>query len=169
MQVGIISNSAIFTKNLGKKFSRIISKGDLILFSGELGGGKTTFISGLAEGLGLKGSLSSPSFTILNEYSIDRRKKFIHVDLYRLESAGEINGIGLDDYLYDNNSIICVEWGDKIKDYLEKKYLEIELSYLIDSNKLNKRKIVFNSNNRYWNLKLMKFKRISAKDLVLNK
>ena len=111
MQIEIISNSSIFTKNLGKKFSRVISKGDVVLFSGELGGGKTTFISGIAEGFGLKENLSSPSFIILSEYSIDNWRKFVHADLYRLENTDEINGIGLDDYLYDDISIICIEWG----------------------------------------------------------
>ena len=120
MRIEIISNSSIFTKNLGKKLSRVISKGDIVLFSGELGGGKTTFISGIAEGFDLKENLSSPSFTILNEYSIDNWRKFVHADLYRLENTGEINGIGLDDYLYDDISIVCIEWGDKIKDYIEK-------------------------------------------------
>ena len=164
MRIDIISNSSIFTKNLGKKLSRVISKGDIILFSGELGGGKTTFISGIAEGFGLKGNLSSPSFTILNEYSIDNLRKFIHADLYRLENTGEINGIGLDDYLYDDISIVCVEWGEKIKDYIKKEYLEINLSYLIDKSSIStKRKIIFNSSSQYWDLRLARFKKIMEK------
>ena len=164
MRIEIISNSSIFTKNLGKKLSRVISKGDIVLFSGELGGGKTTFISGIAEGFDLKENLSSPSFTILNEYSIDNWRKFIHADLYRLENTCEINGIGLDDYLYDDISIVCIEWGDKIKDYIEKEYLEINLSYLIDkSNISTKRKIIFNSSSQYWDLRLARFKKILEK------
>ncbi|MBC8388921.1 MAG: tRNA (adenosine(37)-N6)-threonylcarbamoyltransferase complex ATPase subunit type 1 TsaE [Actinobacteria bacterium] len=164
MRIEIISNSSIFTKNLGKKLSRVISKGDIVLFSGELGGGKTTFISGIAEGFDLKENLSSPSFIILSEYSIDNWRKFIHADLYRLENTGEINGIGLDDYLYDDISIICIEWGDKIKDYIEKEYLEINLSYLIDkSNIPTKRKIIFNSSSQYWDLRLARFKKILEK------
>jgi tRNA threonylcarbamoyladenosine biosynthesis protein TsaE len=165
MRFEIISNSPIFTRNLGKTFSRILSKGNIILFTGELGGGKTTFISGLAEGFGLGKNLSSPSFTILNEYRIDSSGKFIHADLYRLENIGEINGIGLDDYFYDGISIICIEWGDKIKDYIEKEYLEINLSYLMDkSNAETKRKIIFNSISRYWDLKLAKFKKTLEKN-----
>ena len=159
MQIEIISNSAAFTKDLGKELSRVLSKGDIILFSGELGGGKTTFISGLAEGFGLKENLSSPSFTILNEYNIDNRVKFIHADLYRLENIDDINGIGLDDYLYDNFSVIFVEWGDKIKDYLK-----IKLSYLIDSSNIStKRRIAFMSDTQYWDLRLSRFKKIMEK------
>ena len=165
MQIEIISNSPIFTRNLGKTFSRILSKGNIILFTGELGGGKTTFISGLAEGFGLGKNLSSPSFTILNEYHINNNRKFIHADLYRLENIKEIDRIGLDDYFYDGISIICVEWGDRVRDYLEKEYLEINLSYLIDeSNTGTKRKIIFNSFGRYWDLKLFRLKKVLEKN-----
>src|SRR4030042_4512808 len=101
MQIETISKSPVFTRNLGKKFSAVLSKGDIVLFTGELGGGKTTFISGLAEGFGLEETLTSPSFTIMNEYLIDNIRKFIHADLYRLENAGEINGIGLENYFYE--------------------------------------------------------------------
>jgi len=81
-----------------------------------------------------------------------------------LENTGEINGIGLDDYLYDDISIVCIEWGDKIKDYIKKEYLEINLSYLIDkSNISTKRKIVFNSGSQYWDLRLERFKKILEK------
>lgn len=168
MRFEIISNSPIFTRNLGKTFSAILSKGNVILFTGELGGGKTTFISGLAEGFGLGENLSSPSFTLLNEYRIDNSRKFIHADLYRLESVGEINGIGLDDYFYDGISIICVEWGDKIRNCIEKEYLEINLSYLIDKmdkdNSGTRRKIIFNSTGHYWDSKLTKFKKMLEKN-----
>lgn len=165
MQIKIISNSADFTKDLGKKLSRVLSRSNVIIFSGELGGGKTTFISGLAEGFGVKENLSSPSFTILNEYHIDNRLKFIHADLYRLENIDDINNTGLDYYLYDGFSIICVEWGDKIEDHIRKEYLKINLSYLIDnSNVSTKRKITFRSNSRYWDTKLSRFKKILKKD-----
>ncbi len=161
MQIEIVSDSASFTKNLGKKFSVILSKDNTVLFTGELGGGKTTFISGIAEGLGLEENLSSPSFTIINEYKIDNHKKFIHADLYRLVDAEGISGIGLDDYFYDGTSIVCVEWGDRIKDYIEKDYLQIDLSYLIDkSNVATRRNILFKSTSRYWDLKLAKFKKL---------
>jgi tRNA threonylcarbamoyladenosine biosynthesis protein TsaE len=165
MQIETISNSPVFTRNLGKKFSAVLSKGDIVLFTGELGGGKTTFISGLAEGLGWGENLSSPSFTILNEYHIDNSRKFIHADLYRLENTREIDGTGLTDYFYDGISIICIEWGDRIKDNIEKDYLEINFSYLIDeSNTGTKRKIFFTSLNRYWDIKLSGFKKIMMKD-----
>ena len=73
MQLEFISGSASFTRNLGKEFSGYLASGDVLLLSGELGGGKTTFISGIAEGLGISGDLSSPSFTILNEYRTGKK------------------------------------------------------------------------------------------------
>lgn len=159
MQIVIISNSADFTKDLGKKLSRFLSKGSIILFTGELGGGKTTFISGIARGLGLREDLSSPSFTILNEYHIGGQMKLVHADLYRLEDIDEINGIGLSDYMYDGLSIICVEWGDRIKGHIKKEFLEININYLIDSTSIStNRKITFVSDGPYWDLKLSRFK-----------
>lgn len=164
MQIEIISNSPVFTRNLAKSFSKILSKRNIIIFTGELGGGKTTFISGLAEGFGLTENLSSPSFTLLNEYRIDSRRRLIHADLYRLENVNEFNGIGLEDYLYNNDSIICIEWGDKIRDVIKKEFLEIDLSYFMDKeNEDTNRKVVFKSTGRYWDLKLQKFKKILKK------
>ncbi len=164
MQIKVISNSPFFTNGLGKTFSRVISRGDIILFTGELGGGKTTFITGIAEGLGLVGKVSSPSFTILNEYVISSRRELVHVDLYRLENIDEIEGIGLDDYFYKDTSIICVEWGDKIKEYIKKEFLEVDLSYIMDDeNSGNKRKIIFKSSGKYWDGKLEEFKSILNK------
>jgi tRNA threonylcarbamoyladenosine biosynthesis protein TsaE len=164
MQIKVISNSPFFTKKLGRTFSRIVSAGDIILFTGELGGGKTTFITGIAEGLGLEEKISSPSFTILNEYRISGRREFVHVDLYRLENVCEIEEIGLDDYFYSDTSIICVEWGDRIKEYLKKEFLEVDFGYVIDKkNEGNKRKIIFKSQGIYWDRKLEEFKRIMDK------
>ncbi len=164
MKIKVISDSPLFTSELGRTFSRIVSAGDIILLTGELGGGKTTFITGIAAGLGLERKISSPSFTILNEYRISGRREFVHVDLYRLENAGEIEEIGLDDYFYNNISIICVEWGDRIKKYLKKEFLEVDFGYVIDEkNEGNKRKIIFKSSGTYWDRKLEEFKRMLDK------
>lgn len=163
MELKITSNSAVFTKNLGKNFSKIISNGDVILFSGELGGGKTTFISGLAEGLGIRENVSSPSFTILNVYSTHRKNKLVHADFYRLENIEDIAEIGVEDYLYDNRAVVCMEWGDKIKKYIDRDCLEVEIRYLLaddenDSlNNSDRRLVTFKSFSQYWDNKLTKF------------
>ncbi len=165
MKIEYISSSASFTRSLGRQFSRYLTGGDVLLLSGELGGGKTTFISGIAEGLGIMGDLSSPTFTILNEYQIAKKGKFVHADFYRIENIGETEAVGLDDYLYGQNVIVCVEWGDKIKKDLRIDFLEVRFEYLLDLNKSdsgddegNQRKITFSSNNEYWDRKLKNLK-----------
>lgn len=163
MQLKITSNSAVFTKSLGKNFSKIISNGDVILFSGELGGGKTTFISGLAEGFGIRENVSSPSFTILNVYNTHRKNKLVHADFYRLENIEDIVEIGVEDYLYDSCAVVCIEWGDKIRKYIDKDCLEIEISYLFaddekgNLNNSDRRLVTFKSFSQYWDNKLTKF------------
>jgi tRNA threonylcarbamoyladenosine biosynthesis protein TsaE len=165
MQIEVISNSSVLTRKIGKVFSRILSGGDVILFTGELGGGKTTFISGIAEGLGITGNFSSPSFTILSEYRINRNKSLVHVDLYRLENIKEIEEIGIEDYIYDKGSIVCIEWGDKIKKYIKEDFLEVNLGYINSENDSEtKRKIIFSGYGSYWEGRLGKFKDILEKN-----
>jgi tRNA threonylcarbamoyladenosine biosynthesis protein TsaE len=165
MQIEIISNSGVSTCKLGQIFSKVLSGGDVILFTGELGGGKTTFISGIARGLDITGNPSSPSFTIINEYRVGRFKNLVHIDLYRLEGTGEISEIGIGDYIYNSNSIVCIEWGDKVKEYIKGDFLEINLDYLKDKDDTeSKRKILFSSSNRYWDRKLEELRGILGKN-----
>ena len=163
MHFNITSDSSDYTKKIGNFFSKVVSAGDIIVFSGELGGGKTTFITGIAEGLGIRENIASPSFTIINLYNISGRNKLVHVDFYRLESSKEIFDIGLENYIYDNTSIICIEWGGKFKKYLFKDFLEVTLNYVIENKGMEeptKRLIGFESSNSYWDKKLEKFKRV---------
>ncbi|MDZ7837510.1 MAG: tRNA (adenosine(37)-N6)-threonylcarbamoyltransferase complex ATPase subunit type 1 TsaE [Actinomycetota bacterium] len=113
MNVEFITDSAKSTSRLGQYFASFLNGGDTIILTGDLGGGKTTFTSGIAKGLGIGQDVSSPSFTLVNEYSTGS-KKLIHADLYRLDGAEEIAGIGMDDYIYDPDNIVCIEWGDKM-------------------------------------------------------
>jgi tRNA threonylcarbamoyladenosine biosynthesis protein TsaE len=133
MIMKLASGSPSFTKKIGLILSKILKSGDILLLAGELGAGKTTFISGIAEGLGIKENLSSPSFTIINLYEIGSRKKFIHADFYRLDNADEILNIGIEDYLYSSRNIACIEWGDKIKGFLGSNYLEVKFEYFYPS------------------------------------
>jgi tRNA threonylcarbamoyladenosine biosynthesis protein TsaE len=164
MHLELLSKSSQETIDLGKKFSKILRGGDIIIFSGELGGGKTTFISGLADGLGIEENLSSPSFTILNQYNAGKLK-LAHIDFYRLDGIEEFDNIGLDDHIYDDLSILCVEWGEKIEQYIKKDYLTISFDYIIeDEDSLNRRIIRFNSSNDYWDKKLDRLKKILARE-----
>ncbi len=164
MNFKIISNSPAETIKRGKKFAKLLSPGDIILFSGELGGGKTTFITGIAKGLGIKQNLSSPSFTIINEYPLGS-KKFIHADLYRIDSMDEVNSIGLGDYLYDLKSIICIEWGNKIESYIDRDFCIINFKYNINAEQ--ERNIIFRSSSSYWDKKLRKLEKILKKEYLI--
>src|SRR5665647_3418389 len=99
MQFEIVSRNPASTGRIGSVFSKILRFGDTVLLTGELGAGKTTFIAGCAQRFKIGGQISSPSFTILNLYSIKGRQKFIHEDLYRLDSINEVLNIGLQDYI----------------------------------------------------------------------
>jgi tRNA threonylcarbamoyladenosine biosynthesis protein TsaE len=180
MIIKLTSDSPLFTKRIGSIFSKFLKAGDLILFTGELGAGKTTFISGVAEGLGIKENLTSPSFTILNIYSKNSKKKFVHADFYRLDTISEIENTGIEDYLYDGSYITCIEWGEKIENYLKLNYLEINFNYIVIQDKakkieipkeidkseeinIEKRIILFSSNNEYWNEKIKKFQEVAGR------
>ncbi len=160
MHLKILSESPGTTIELGKNFSKILTGGDIIIFSGELGGGKTTFISGLADGFGVRENLSRPSFTILNQYQAGKLK-LVHIDFYRLDGIDEFDNIGLDDHIYDSSSVLCIEWGEKIQEYIKKDYLNICFNYIIeDGDSINKRIITFDSSNTYWDKKLTKLKKV---------
>ena len=164
MTLEILSKSSQATVDLGKKFSKILQGGDIIIFSGELGGGKTTFISGLAEGFGIKENLSSPSFTIIKEYDAGKLK-LVHIDFYRLDGVDEFDNIGLDDHIYDDSAVLCIEWGEKIRQYIKKDYLNISFNYIAaDEESMNKRIIRFDSSNNYWDKKLNILKKILARE-----
>jgi tRNA threonylcarbamoyladenosine biosynthesis protein TsaE len=99
------------TFRLGKAFGKTASGGEVIALIGPLGAGKTLFVRGLAEGLEVSDShVSSPTYTLLQEH--EGRLPLCHVDLYRLDSAREIDTIGLDDYL-GGTGVVAIEWADK--------------------------------------------------------
>jgi tRNA threonylcarbamoyladenosine biosynthesis protein TsaE len=114
----VITKNADETKKLGKSFSARLKPGDVIGLSGELGSGKTTFIQGVAEGLGIKARVNSPTFIIMREYG-----SLYHVDLYRLEEnlEREVENLGLLDIISEGRSIVIIEWAERIKKLLPQK------------------------------------------------
>ncbi len=119
-----ISNSEKETVALGKEFaSTKLKAGDVVALIGELGSGKTRFIKGICSGLGVTEHVSSPSFTIVNEYASNVCKIF-HFDFYRIASTSELKEIGFDDYIY-NEGICVIEWADRIMDLLPPNRYEV--------------------------------------------
>ena len=110
------------TKEFAKKLAPVLRKGDVIVLSGELGAGKTKFVEGLLEHFGLEDEISSPTFTIVNEYHNDKIDIY-HFDLYRWAYIYEFENIGGVEYF--EKGICIFEWGERIEDILPNEYLKI--------------------------------------------
>lgn len=108
-----ISHSEAETEAIGEQFAKNLEKGAVIAMYGDLGAGKTAFVRGMARGMGLTCRVSSPTFTIVNEYEGER--ELIHFDMYRLESSDELFEIGWEDYLA-RGAVCAVEWSEKVED-----------------------------------------------------
>lgn len=110
-----LSHSAEETEHLGEMLAASLSPGSVLAYTGALGMGKTAFTRGLARGLGCRGRVTSPTFTVVNEYDGD--PPLFHFDMYRLNSSDDLFDIGWEDYL--NRSGICaVEWSERVADSL---------------------------------------------------
>lgn len=121
------SNNEEDTKALGRAFARFIQKGTIITLNGELGSGKTVFLNGLASYFKVDTDVSSPTFTIVNEYDIHKDFPIYHFDVYRIEDSDEfLEGVGTD-YFYSGACII--EWGDEvIPDILPENTIHIDIT-----------------------------------------
>ena len=128
MTLHVVSHSGTQTQNLGVHLGELLQGGELLLLDGQLGMGKTTFTQGLAQGLGITSTITSPTFTLLKEYpgqvrevqneagSLVMHKRgpaLYHFDLYRLDNPEEIFDLGFEDYFYDSSGVCVVEWADK--------------------------------------------------------
>jgi len=112
------------TQALGERLGRALAAGDVVALTGDLGAGKTSFVQGLARGLGVRGRVASPSFTIVNEH--EGRVPLFHVDFYRLESARELDHIGFDDYFL-RGGVVVVEWAERFPSALPAERLDIRI------------------------------------------
>jgi len=122
------------TMDIGKEIATSLRGGDIVLLQGDLGAGKTTFVKGVATGLGVEDTVTSPTFSIMNTYKIkfvaSDAKHLVHIDTYRLENEQELVDIGIEDYLDDKNTICIIEWPEKIPSLLKnKKTVSIKLSH----------------------------------------
>lgn len=111
----VITCSATETQAAGADLAAQLKGGDVVLLRGDLGAGKTTFTQGIARGLGIHGAVQSPTFTLIAEYDAPRlglAGQFVHVDLYRLDGAAQLDSIGLDEYLDRDDCVVVIEWPD---------------------------------------------------------
>ena len=111
------TNSPMETESIGAALGKILPPGSVIAYRGDLGAGKTAFTRGLARGLGCKEIVTSPTYTIVNEY-LGGRIPLFHFDMYRLRSSDDLFDIGWEDYL-DRGGICAVEWSENVADAME--------------------------------------------------
>ncbi len=112
-----ITNSPEETESVGKALAKHLASGTVLAYTGDLGAGKTAFTRGLAAGLGVQENVTSPTYTIVNEYLTGRLPLF-HFDMYRLSSAEDLWDIGWEDYL-ERGGVCAVEWSERVSEALE--------------------------------------------------
>lgn len=139
----ILTKSAKETQKLGEKLATDLKGGQILALYGELGSGKTTFVQGLARGLGIRRRIISPTFVFIRQYPVTDHRSlitFYHVDLYRIDKIEDTRGLGLEEILSDPGDVTAIEWAEKIKKILPKKRIDIYFEYV----KNNQRRIKIN-------------------------
>lgn len=120
-----LSHSTQETEAIGEELAQKLRGGDVLAFTGSLGMGKTAFTRGLARGLGCRGRVTSPTFTIVNEY--EGRTPLFHFDMYRLGSSDELFDIGWDDYLA-RGGVCAVEWSERVSGALPEDTIFVDIA-----------------------------------------
>ena len=135
------SSSEAETERIGENLARALPEGSVVALYGDLGAGKTAFVRGMARGLGIEARVSSPTFTIVNEYAGGGRE-LLHFDMYRLGGAEELFDIGWDDYLA-RGAVCAVEWSENVEDAFDGSEICVTLRKLSDT--LREIEIAFDS------------------------
>ena len=125
-----ISNSEKETELIGQRFAENLPGGTVVAMYGDLGAGKTAFVRGMAKGMGLDCRVSSPTFTIVNEYL--GKRELIHFDMYRLSDADELFDIGWEDYL-DRGGVCAVEWSENVPEAFDGSEIRVSIEKCSDN------------------------------------
>lgn len=120
----IVSQSAEQTHELGRQLGKLLQQGDIICLTGDLGAGKTAFTKGIGAGLEIKEFITSPTYTIINEY--EGRIPLFHFDVYRLEGVEEMYELGYEEYFFGDGTVV-VEWADIVQDIIPQERLWITI------------------------------------------
>jgi tRNA threonylcarbamoyladenosine biosynthesis protein TsaE len=128
-QKDIVAQSEGETSKLAREFAANLMPGDVVAFWGELGTGKTFFIKQISNYLQTKEQATSPSFTIINEYTTTSGFKIFHFDFYRIENEAELQHLGLEEYLFSHN-VCLIEWAEKIEEFLPFTRYDIYLDFV---------------------------------------
>ena len=136
--MGSVTQDPQETIQLGEHFATFVEKGDVFSFVGELASGKTTFIKGILKGLNFDKPVTSPTFTLVNEY--DAKFPVIHIDCYREDEQERWIKLGMNDYM-DEENVVIIEWADKMKSLLPVNTIQIQFSH----KSINSREIFFST------------------------
>ena len=129
----LVSPTPEFTRELGAGLSRILRAGDVVSLGGELGAGKTCLTQGIADGLGISATVTSPTFVIMREYG--GRTPLVHLDVYRFERLTELSDLGAEE-VFRPDAVAVVEWGDQVGPLLPASHLHVDLEYHPDGRRL---------------------------------
>lgn len=127
------TKSAEETIELGRKIGKLLEHGDVIAMQGTLAAGKTTITKGIAEALGVKDTITSPTFCLISEY--EGKMPLYHMDVYRLDGGEDFVNLGTDDMIY-GNGVSIIEWSEKIMDELPKKTIILKLEPQEDGSRI---------------------------------
>jgi len=130
-------NNVEQTTEIGIQIGKLANPGDIICLTGDLGAGKTHLSKGIARGLNITDHITSPTFTIVNEY--EGRLKLYHFDVYRVNDADEISAIGFDEYIF-SDGVSIIEWANYIDELIPEEHISINITKLPED--VNLRKIV---------------------------
>lgn len=130
MTLAFVTNHPDETKALGRKLAALLTAGDVVVLSGDLGCGKTLFVSGIAEGLGIRSAITSPTFLIVKSYR-DGFLPLVHADVYRLGSMAEFDDLGMFDRHVDG--AVVIEWGEAVSDALPDERLVVSFEVVGDA------------------------------------
>lgn len=122
----VVTHGVEQTVSMGRVLGQLVQAGSCIVLDGDLGAGKTQLTKGIASGLGVGDLVTSPTFTIMNEY-LSGRLPLCHLDLYRLDTVEQLADIGFDD-LFDGSSVVVIEWGERFPEMLPDDVLRLTFS-----------------------------------------
>ena len=129
MENKIETNSPGETERIASDLAKSLPKGSVVALYGDLGAGKTVFARGVARGLGITEPLSSPTFTIVQEYPVPGGGNLYHLDLYRIDNSDAALAFGVDEFLNDPDARVLLEWPERIEDLLPEGTIRISIRH----------------------------------------
>ena len=131
----IITKSPQATKKLAAEITKKLRGGQILALEGDLGGGKTVFVQGVAKAFGIKENVTSPTFVILKKYKTNKKFNLIHIDLYRIKKT-DLETLGFSEFSSNKDNLVIIEWADKIKEILPKNTVWIRFDFVDQNSRL---------------------------------